>query len=156
MLRVIVTSAMAALILSGCVSTRSQHGYVVEFGETGLDALPGIDSKESILARFGEPSVRPPMNDDTWYYITQRTNARAFFQTQVYERDVVAFQFDGDGMVAEVARLDLADGTNIDIIGRTTATRGRELSLLQQLLGGVGQAAGGPVSTAATGGGPQQ
>ncbi|MEM9840110.1 MAG: outer membrane protein assembly factor BamE [Pseudomonadota bacterium] len=154
MLRSTVTAVMAALILTGCVTTRSQHGYVVEFGESGLDAMPGIDSKDSILARFGEPSIRPPMNDDTWYYINQRTNARAFMNDEIYERTVVAFQFDEEGLVSQVQRLGLEDGTNIDLVARTTATRGRELSLLQQLLGGVGQAAGGPQSTAATGGQP--
>lgn len=143
---------MAALVLSGCVSTRSQHGYVVEFGESGIDAMPGIDSKESIIARFGEPSVRPPLNDDTWYYISQRTNARAFFRTQVYERTVVAFQFDDEGMVQAVDRLDLADGTNIDLSDRETATRGRELSFWQQLLGGVGQGAAGEVPPGQPGG----
>ena len=141
MKRVIITSALAALVLSGCVSTRSQHGYVVELGESGLDALPGIDSKESVLARFGEPSVRPPLNDDTWYYIAHKTNARAFFQTQVYDRTIVAFNFDGEGMVTEVNTYTLADGTNVAISDKITATRGKELSFWEQLLGGVGQAA---------------
>lgn len=141
MKRVIITSALAALVLSGCVSTRSQHGYVVELGESGLDALPGIDSKESVLARFGEPSVRPPLNDDTWYYIAHKTNARAFFRTQVYDRTIVAFNFDGEGMVTEVSTYTLADGTNVAISDKITATRGKELSFWEQLLGGVGAAA---------------
>lgn len=140
-MRFIITSLLTAMILTGCVSTRANHGYIVEFGESGLDAMEGIDSKESILARFGEPSIRPPLNDDTWYYISQKTNARAFFQTEVYERQVVAFRFDDEGLVSDVVRLGLEDGTDIDIVGRTTATRGKELSLLEQLLGGVGQVA---------------
>ncbi|MEM1380346.1 MAG: outer membrane protein assembly factor BamE [Pseudomonadota bacterium] len=154
MKRAVLAAVLTATVLSGCVTVRSQHGYVVEFGDSGLDALPGIDSKESVLARFGEPSIRPPLNDDTWYYINQRANARAFLRDEVVQRTVVAFQFDGEGMVQEVARLNLDDGTNIDLVSRKTATRGKELSLLQQLLGGVGQAAGGPASTAATGGQP--
>ncbi|GGY49066.1 outer membrane protein assembly factor BamE [Parvularcula lutaonensis] len=139
MKRVIVPALIAAMVLSGCVSTRSQHGYIVELGESGLDAIPGIDSKESVLARFGEPSVRPPLNDDTWYYISHKTNARAFFRTQVYERNIVAFKFDEDGMVSEVESFNLADGTDIDIVDRVTATRGKELNFFEQLLGGVGQ-----------------
>lgn len=134
-------------MVTGCVSTRSQHGYVVEFGETGLDAMPGIDSKESVLARFGEPSIRPPLNNDVWYYVNQKTNARAFFKTEVYDRDIVAFSFDEEGMVTSVDRLTLADGTNINLVERTTATRGKELSFLEQLLGGVSAvaAAGGQI-----------
>jgi outer membrane protein assembly factor BamE (lipoprotein component of BamABCDE complex) len=142
MIRQLAAAATIALLATGCVSTRAQHGYVVEFGETGLDALPGVDSKESVLARFGEPSVRPPLNDDTWYYISQKTNARAFFQTQVYDRDVVAFRFDGEGMVEGVDRYTLEDGTQVDMVGRVTATRGKTLSFWEQLLGGVGAATG--------------
>ncbi len=104
--------------------------------------MPGIDTKESVLARFGEPSVRPPLEDDTWYYISQKTNARAFFQTEVYERTIVAFNFDEDGTVTEIDRYSLDDGTNVDIVGRKTATRGKELNFFEQLLGGVGVAAG--------------
>lgn len=139
MKRVIVSAALAAMVLSGCVSTRSQHGYVVELGETGLNAIPGVDSRESIIARFGEPSVRPPLHDDVWYYITQNNNSRAFFRSQVYDRRVVGFRFDGEGMVEGVDTLSLDDGTNIDIVARTTRTRGKELSFFEQLLGGVGQ-----------------
>lgn len=142
MQRFVITCGLAALILSGCVSTRNQHGYVVELGETGLDALPGVDSKESVLARFGEPSVRPPLNDNTWYYIAHKTNARAFFQTEVYDRTIVAFNFGPDGLVEVVDRYTLADGTNVDISDKVTATRGKELSFWEQLLGGVGQAVG--------------
>jgi outer membrane protein assembly factor BamE (lipoprotein component of BamABCDE complex) len=150
---ILIPLLLTAVLLSGCVSTRSQHGYVVEFGETGLEAEPGIDSKESVLARFGEPSVRPPLNDDVWYYISQKTNARAFFRTEVYQRDVVAFHFDDDGMVEEVSRLDLADGTDVDLVNRVTATKGKELSIWEQLLGGVGVAAA-PVPAGQPGGGP--
>lgn len=142
MKRFVVTCGLAALVLSGCVSTRTQHGYVVELGESGLDALPGIDSKESVLARFGEPSVRPPLNDDTWYYIAHKTNARAFFQTQVYDRTIVAFNFDPQGMVIDVTNYTLEDGVNVAISDKVTATRGKELSFWEQLLGGVGQAVG--------------
>ncbi|MEO1041683.1 MAG: outer membrane protein assembly factor BamE [Pseudomonadota bacterium] len=137
-------SALAALLLSGCVSTRANHGYVVELGETGLEAIPGVDTKESVLARYGEPSVRPPLNDDVWYYISQRTNARAFFLTEVYDRTVVAFAFDEEGHVAGVETLTLEDGQEVDIVARKTATRGREASLFEQIFGGVGVGTGVP------------
>lgn len=157
MKRVILTAGLAAVLLSGCVSTRSVHGYVVEFGESGLDAIPGVDSRESVLARFGEPSIRPPLHNDTWYYISQQTDARAFFQTQVSSRSVVAFNFDDEGYVTEVAKYDLRDGASIDLVNRVTATKGKEVTFIEQLLGGVGQVAipdggGGPGAPGGPGG----
>lgn len=152
MKQIFLFSALAALLLSGCVSTRANHGYVVELGESGLEAIPGVDTKESVLARYGEPSVRPPLNDDVWYYISQRTNARAFFLTEVYDRTVVAFAFDEEGHVEVVETLTLEDGQEIDIVARKTATRGREATLFEQIFGGVGVGTPVPGGQAGPGG----
>lgn len=128
--------------LPACVSTRDRHGYVIERGETELAALEGIDTKESVLARFGEPSTRAALTDDVWYYISSATNARAFYETETMARTIVAFSFNENGYVAAVEQYTLADGTNIDHVDRVTRTRGKELSVLEQLLGGVGQLPG--------------
>ena len=140
---------LACLILAACVSTRAQHGYVPERGERALEAEPGIDTKESVLARYGEPSVRPAMFDDVWYYVSSASNSRAFYRTQTTRREVTAFAFGEDDRVFEVATFGLEDGRPIDIVSRTTPTRGKELSFLEQLIGGAGQIPGLP------GGGPQ-
>ena len=140
---------LAAPLLCACVSTRAQHGYVPERGEDALTAEVGIDTKESVLARYGEPSVRPAMFDDVWYYVSSATNSRAFYKTETTRREVTAFAFAEDGSVFEVATFGLEDGRPVNIVSRTTPTRGKELSFLEQLIGGVGQVPGLP------GGGPQ-
>lgn len=140
---------LAALTLTACVSTRAQHGYVPERGELALQAEPGIDTKESVLARYGEPSVRPAMFDDVWYYVSTASNSRAFYKTETTRREVTAFAFADDGHVFEVATFGLDEGRPVNIVSRTTPTRGKELSFLEQLIGGVGQVPGLP------GGGPQ-
>lgn len=140
---------LACLTLASCVSTRAQHGYVPERGETALEAEPGVDTKESVLARYGEPSVRPAMFDDVWYYVSSASNSRAFYKTETTRRAVTAFAFADDGSVFEVATFGLEDGRPVDIVSRTTPTRGKELSFLEQLIGGAGQVPGLP------GGGPQ-
>lgn len=132
----------AAIAATGCVSVRDRHGYVIERGETSLEAMAGIDTKESVLARFGEPSMRPALNDDAWYYVSASTNRRAFYATETTQREVVAFLFSPDGTVAKVETYTLADGDNINLVDRVTRTRGKELSFLEQLVGGVGQVAG--------------
>lgn len=133
---------LAGLVATGCVSTRDRHGFVMERGETTLEAMEGVDTKESVLARFGEPSMRDALNDDVWYYATAATNSRAFFKTETMDRQVVAFSFDADGMVKGVHKYTLDDGMNVAMVDRVTRTRGKELSFLEQLIGGVGQSAG--------------
>jgi outer membrane protein assembly factor BamE (lipoprotein component of BamABCDE complex) len=138
MLRYLVLAAVV-ISLTACVSTRARHGYVIERGETALEAEVGIDSKESILARYGQPSIVPALNANTWYYISSTSNARAFYQTRTTSREVVAFTFDTEGMVADMTTFDLSDGKTIALVDRETPSRGKELSFLEQLLGTVGQ-----------------
>ncbi|WOI54230.1 outer membrane protein assembly factor BamE [Parvularcula sp. LCG005] len=133
---------LAALSATACVSTRDRHGYVIERGETELEAMAGVDTRESVLARFGEPSFRPALYDDVWYYASAATNTRAFYQTETMSRQVVAFHFDDDGTVTNVENYTLADGQNINMVDRVTRTRGKELTFLEQLIGGVGQMPG--------------
>jgi len=139
------------VIMAGCVSTRNRHGYVIERGESELTATVGLDSKDSIIARYGEPSVRPPMDDDVWYYISTATNARAFYNADTTNRSIVAFKFDEEGKVMEIAQYSLEDGIPVNLVDRETPTRGKELTILEQLLGSVGQL---PAVTGTEGNGP--
>jgi outer membrane protein assembly factor BamE (lipoprotein component of BamABCDE complex) len=57
----------------------------------------------------------------------------------VTSRDVVAIAFDkSTEQVTSVNSYTLADGRVIAFNGRETPTRGREMSILEQLLGSIG------------------
>lgn len=142
-------------LTAGCVSTRDRHGYVIERGETSLEAMAGVDTKESVLARYGEPSMRAILTDDVWYYSASATNSRAFFNTETMSREVVAFAFDDTGTVSAINKYGLDDSVDVAVVDRVTRTRGKELSILEQLIGGVGQVAGQVDPDAAPGGGRQ-
>ena len=62
----------------------------------------------------------------------------AFFKPKVSEREVVAIRFGDDDAVDEVVQYDANDGVVIQYAARETPTRGRELSLIEQLLGSAG------------------
>lgn len=144
--------AAAAAALAGCVSNRSAHGYVLERGETGITALEGVDSKDSVLARYGEPSLIGTFDRDAWYYVSSLDAARAFFRPDTTARTVVAFHFDDEGVVEKVETLDLTDAVDVEMASRTTPTRGKELGFWEQLLGNVGQLPAGGLG--GQGGGP--
>lgn len=136
-------AALAAL--SGCVSYRTAHGYVLERGETELTAQEGVDTKESVLAKYGEPSLIGTFDRNAWYYVSALDASRAFFRPEVTARTVVAFHFDPEGVVERIDTLDLTDSVDVEMASRTTPTRGKELGFWEQLLGNVGQLpAGGP------------
>lgn len=148
-----ITAVFAALVaLSGCVSVRSSHGYVLERGQTSLEANVGLDTKDSVIARYGEPSMIGTFDENAWYYMASFDEARAFLRPKTQKRTVVAFHFDDEGVVEEVNTFDLADGIDIKLSSRTTPTRGKELSFWEQLLGNVGRL---PATTPGGGQGPQ-
>ena len=139
-------SALSLLILApalnGCVSVRTNHGYVLERGETELTAKEGVDTKESVLAKYGEPSLIGTFDPDAWYYLNSRDAARAFFKPKVKDRTVVAFRFDDEGYVSKVEEIGYEEGMDVNLVNRKTPTRGKELSFWEQLLGNVGQLPG--------------
>ena len=138
MTRVVLLIA-AILILQACVSVRTSHGYVLERDQDALTAEPGFDTKESVLAKFGEPSMIGVIDGNAWYYLNSADTARAFFKPKTQRRQVVAFYFDDEGAVSTVEHFSLADGDNIRMVSRVTPTRGKELNFWEQLLGNVGQ-----------------
>lgn len=138
MIRVLFFAFCLAMV-SGCVSVRSNHGYVLERDQTELTAEIGLDTKESVLAKYGEPSMIGTFNRDAWYYLNSADTARAFFRPETKRRTVIAFHFDPEGIVEDMAQYDLEDGEKIRMVSRITPTRGKELNFWEQLLGNVGQ-----------------
>ena len=141
----ILLLAIFSPTLQGCVSVRSSHGYVLERGETQLTAKEGIDTKESVLAKYGEPSLIGTFDPNAWYYLNSRDEARAFFKPDVKDRNVIAFRFDNEGFVTAVEEYKFEDGRSVNLVNRSTPTRGKELSFWEQLLGNVGQLPAGGV-----------
>ena len=78
-------------------------------------------------------------DDDTWYYISATREYLAYLRPDTRERRVIAVRFDEDGSVAAVDEYGLEDGRVVALVERETPTRGRELSLIEQLLGNVGR-----------------
>ena len=134
LLLLLITVSMPA-----CISVRSNHGYILERDQQELIAEAGFDTKESVLAKFGEPSLIGTFNRNAWYYLNAADASRAFFKPRTQRREVVAFFFDEEGTVEKVENYDLADGEEIRMVSRITPTRGKELNFWEQLLGNVGQ-----------------
>ncbi len=146
-IRVPLRPASAALIAAlalgatACAPIASNHGFVA------LDVKPaevkvGEDTKSTVLERLGSPSAKATFDDNTWFYMTQSVQRVAFYKPRVTKRDVVAVAFDEAEKVKAVNSYSLEDGKVIALNGRETPTRGRELTILEQLLGTVGRAAG--------------
>lgn len=59
-------------------------------------------------------------------------------EPKVVERRVVAVLFGKDDIVKSVRQFGLKDGRVVDLETKTTPTYGRELTIIEQLLGNIG------------------
>lgn len=157
----IILLGLAAGLLTACNPTLRNHGYVAT--EDKPQAVePESDTKASVLARLGNPSVRGTFDEDlqtdTWYYMSAVRQRFAYLRPLIDERSITAVTFNEDGQVQKVAEYGLEDGRYVNIVDRKTPTRGRELSVLEQIFGTIGRLPtdriGGQQDVPGGGGGP--
>lgn len=137
-LRNTLSVALLVLSLAACAPNEVISGHVPTPGELD-DIRPGVTDRDSIAELLGNPSTIATFESDTWYYITRKSTQIAFFQPKITEQTVVAVHFDEAGIVKEVRHYALENGRIIDPVSRTTPTRGRELTVLEQLFRNLGR-----------------
>jgi outer membrane protein assembly factor BamE (lipoprotein component of BamABCDE complex) len=130
-------SLMAA---SACSPVNSYQGFQA-VDHVPSDVKVGEDTRSTVLARLGSPTAVSTFDKDTWYYISQISSHTAFYHPRVNKRDVTAIKFrKSDDQVEAVNIFTLKDGRVIAYNNRETPTRGREMTVLEQLLGSVSAA----------------
>lgn len=130
--------AGTALMGTACTPTLRSHGYIP--AENQPQAVePEVDTKATVLARLGNPSTTGVFENDTWYYISSTRERLAYLNPAQPDRSITAIKFAEDGAVLAVNEYSIENGRIIDLVDRKTPTRGRELSLLEQIFGNVGR-----------------
>ena len=123
---------VAGLFVAGCVPVVNQRGYLPNpAGEASIQT--GADTETTVQAKLGDPSTRATFGNDSWYYISSVEKQLAFFDPKIETRSILAVRFDKDGKVLDKRHFGLKDGHVVAFESRTTPTRGRELTFLQQM-----------------------
>ena len=130
--------ALALAMLANCSPVVDHRGYLPRQGD--MENLQQGMSKVEVEALLGSPSTTATVNlsGDSYYYISSVVEERAFLRPKEVERQVVAIRFDANSQVESFAHYGLEDGRVINFSSRETPTRGREMSILQQLLSNAG------------------
>ena len=138
-MRRVALALAGALVMGACTPVTSYQGFQAVEAKP-QDVKIGVDTKSSVMERLGSPSAVAALEPNTWFYITQISDAVAFREPVVKRRDVVAINFNkADEKVLAVNTYTLKDGHVISYNHHATPTRGRELSVLEQILGTIGQ-----------------
>ncbi len=103
------------------------------------EIIPGEASRDDVAILLGSPSSAATFGDEIWYYIAARVETVAFNEPEVIDQQVIAIHFDDDGLVAAIDTYGLDDARTVEIVDRVTPTSGKEVTILQQLIGNVGR-----------------
>ena len=131
-------AGLALMIASACIPVARNHGFVASKKSPG-DIEKGVDTKTTVLSKFGNPSATGTFDREKWYYMTELREQLGYLRPRTVERTVTAVAFNTQGVVDKVDVYSIKDGHLVNPVKRKTPTRGRELSIIQQLLGGVGR-----------------
>jgi outer membrane protein assembly factor BamE (lipoprotein component of BamABCDE complex) len=144
------TAALLCALLAGaaaCAPTVSNHGHRMDMSL--VDQIrPGVTSREEVARLLGSPSAVGTFDDQSWYYVAQRTERVTFYQENVAAQDVVRIDFDEQGMVKDVSRRGLEMARAVDPAPETTRTLGNELTIVQQFVGNIGRFNSDPTAAA--------
>lgn len=142
-----------ALALGACEAPVDVRGHLPD-PETMAQIKPGEDGRSDVIDLLGSPSARSSFRDRTWYYIGSKEQQFAFFDAEVLKRNVFAVTFNEGDTVESTRLYTKADGRAVNPVDRITPTPGRDLTILQQLLGNLGRFNTEGGGNPATGGGP--
>ncbi|MES1991155.1 MAG: outer membrane protein assembly factor BamE [Pseudomonadota bacterium] len=133
--------AVSSPIISACniiEPVKANRGYIID--EEQLKKLhPGQTTLAQVGEYMGSPSTISTDDGVAWYYISSKTETFLFLKPEETERTVVAVYFDKTKVVQEVLYYGLQDGEVVNLVTRTTPTRGKEVTILGQLFGNLGR-----------------
>ena len=138
-LRSVLVTAASAAALAACTPEKDLHGMLPD-KELIAEIKPGQTRQEDVTRILGTPSTVATFDKETWYYIGEKTETVAFFKPDILEQKVLVVRFTKDGVVDDVEQVDTKkDGKPVTPVARETPTKGKELTLIQQLVGNVGR-----------------
>jgi len=126
------------LLASACGPKVDNGGYVREEGFKDK-VVVGTSSKEDVRTNLGSPSAQSSFGDETWYYVTDRKEAYAFFKPEVVQQDVMEINFDSTGHVSKISNYTKSDSEDFSIATRATPTEGHTMGFMEQILGNIGR-----------------
>ena len=127
-----------AVIIAACRPIFTNHGYIPTEADLAVLQI-GIDTRESVAATIGKPTVSELLGDDAWYYVQSRWKTVGAAASVEIDREVVAITFDVGGTVANIERFGLEKGRIVPLSRRVTTTNIRGKGVLAQIFGNIGK-----------------
>lgn len=132
-----VAIAVAAMLsISACSPNIAQRGVMPDIDKVA-SITPSETTKQEVERALGSPSSVNMFGEETWLYVGETTERIAFLERKVQERSVLIVTFDKNGVVSDVQSHGLDASREIQPVERTTPTVGRDLTVIEQLVGNL-------------------
>jgi outer membrane protein assembly factor BamE (lipoprotein component of BamABCDE complex) len=136
-----LAGVLALPLLAGCETIVDQRGFAATPGSVEKLEV-GSQSREDVVRLIGSPSTVATFNPNVWYYISQKQETWAFMKPVMLEQNVLQLTFNESGRLQAMKKYDLTEGRDIEMVSRITPTAGKELTVLEQIMGNVGRFSG--------------
>lgn len=129
---------LVVVLLASCLARTDTRGNLPD-PERLAEIQAGTHSREEVVEILGSPSSTAFLDQETWYYISKKTETVAFLAPEVTSQQVLVVRFDDEGVVSAVDKLGIEDANAVDPVDRKTPTAGKKLTIMQQLFGNIGR-----------------
>jgi len=144
---------LALALVAACDNVSTIRGFSPSPGS--VDKLEvNTQSREDVQRLIGSPSAVATFNPNVWYYISEKQEYWGPKRPWISEQNVIQITFNDSGRISSLKYYDLEDAKEITMVARITPTSGKELTVLEQLLGNIGKFTGPAKQTGGSPGAP--
>lgn len=124
--------------LGGCGLETYQSGDLPS--QKRLDLIKPGFTKAQTVDLLGEPSFQNKIGADDFYIYSKIVKkSQMFFDPKEVDRDLYVVSFNAAGIVTDVQHLTMKNGQNVAFDGTISPVRGKELSVMEQLVKNFGR-----------------
>jgi outer membrane protein assembly factor BamE (lipoprotein component of BamABCDE complex) len=139
------------VLVTACTPMTASRGNLLDDYQM-KEIQPGVDTRDEVIRKIGSPTTIAPFDDNTWYYMGQKTEKSGIMDPKIEEERIVVVTFAEDGLVDKI--VERKDGReDIPITQRHTPTTGNDFTFMQQMMGNLGKFNKSGENAAATAGG---
>jgi outer membrane protein assembly factor BamE (lipoprotein component of BamABCDE complex) len=134
----LVGAVFGPFAITGCATTVDQRGFAPTPGSVEKLEVE-TQGRDDVVRLIGSPSAVSTFNPNIWYYISEKQESWAFLKPEIVDQNVMQLTFNESGRLQGIKKYDQKDGEHITMVSRITPTAGKELTVLEQILGNVGR-----------------
>ncbi len=133
---VLALTVASVVGLSACAPKVAQRGAMPDVDAIAT-IVPNKSTKIDVERILGSPSSKNLYGEETWMYIGETTEQKAFFEREIDERSVLILTFDKEGVVSAMESHGMEASKDVQPVERTTPTVGKELTFIEQMIGNL-------------------